>query len=74
VSAAPIDKLALLELLNEAYAAEVAVTPRDEPRIDRSLDSTAFREVTGYVPPMWADMVRALAADPTPYEAARALS
>lgn len=73
VSAAPIDKLALLEMLNEAYAAQVAVTPRDEPRIDRSLDSTVFREATGYLPPTWVEMVRALAADPTPYDAVRAL-
>ena len=74
VSAAPIDKLALLELLNEAFAAHVSVTPRDEPHIDRSLDSTAFRTATGYEPPTWADMVRDLAADPTPYESVRALS
>jgi dTDP-4-dehydrorhamnose reductase len=74
VSAAPIDKLALLELLNEAFAAHVSVTPRDEPHIDRSLDSTAFRAATGYEPPTWADMVRDLAADATPYDSVRALS
>ncbi len=74
VSAAPIDKLALLELLNDAFAAHVRVTPRDEPHIDRSLDSTAFRAATGYDPPTWADMIRDLAGDSTPYESARALS
>jgi dTDP-4-dehydrorhamnose reductase len=74
VSAAPIDKLSLLELLNEAFAAQVRVTPREEPRIDRSLDGSAFREATGYVAPTWADMVQALASDPTPYERARVLT
>ena len=74
VSAAPIDKLALLELLNEAFAAQVSLTPRDEPHIDRSLDSAPFRAATGYEPPTWVDMVRDLAADPTPYESVRALS
>ena len=74
VAAEPIDKLALLELLNEAFAAGVTVKPRDEPRIDRSLDSMDFRTATGYVPPSWAEMVRELADDPTPYEMVRARS
>jgi dTDP-4-dehydrorhamnose reductase len=68
VSAAPIDKLDLLTLLNDAFHTEVAIAPRDEPVIDRSLDSTRFREATGYRPPAWKDMVQELASDPTPYD------
>ena len=68
VSAAPIGKLDLLTLLNEAFHAEVAIAPRDEPVIDRSLDSTRFREATGYRPPAWKEMVQELASDPTPYD------
>ena len=38
----PIDKHTLLHLLNGAFGAGVTITPRDEPRIDRSLDSDAL--------------------------------
>ena len=68
VSAVPIAKFDLLSLLNEAFSAGVAITPRDEPRIDRSLDSQRFRDATGYQPPSWGAMVQELASDPTPYE------
>jgi dTDP-4-dehydrorhamnose reductase len=71
VSAAAIDKHALLGRLNQAFGAGVAITPRDEPRIDRSLDSTRFRTTTGFVPPDWDTMIAELAADPTPYDAIR---
>ncbi|MGD9906500.1 MAG: dTDP-4-dehydrorhamnose reductase family protein [Vicinamibacterales bacterium] len=71
VSAAPIDKLALLHILNDAFAAGVTIAPKDDPAIDRSLDSTRFRAATGFVPPSWASMVAGLAADPTPYESLR---
>ena len=73
VSAPAIDKLALLGRLNEAFAAGITITPRDEPRIDRSLDSTRFQAATGIVPPGWDAMIAALAADVTPYEAIRRL-
>jgi dTDP-4-dehydrorhamnose reductase len=71
VAAAPIDKLALLHALNDAFAAGVTIAPKDDPAIDRSLDSTRFRSATGFVPPSWASMVAGLAADPTPYESVR---
>lgn len=74
VSAAPIDKLSLLDLLDAAFAARVTLVPRDTPRIDRSLDSTRFRAATGYVPPSWDAMVARMAADATPYEDVRTLS
>ena len=68
VSAAPIAKFDLLSLLNDAFNAGVALTARDEPKIDRSLDSQRFRDATGYRPPTWGAMVRELASDPTPYD------
>lgn len=71
VSASPIDKLTLLQALNDAFGAGVAITAKDEPAIDRSLDSARFRTATGFVPPSWASMVAALAADPTPYDTVR---
>jgi dTDP-4-dehydrorhamnose reductase len=73
VSAPAIDKLALLGRLNAAFAAGVTIAPRDEPRIDRRLDSARFQAATGITPPGWDAMIAALAADPTPYEAIRGL-
>jgi dTDP-4-dehydrorhamnose reductase len=71
VSAAPIDKYALLTLLDRAFGTGVTITSRDTPVIDRSLDSARFRRVTGIVPPAWDAMVDAMAADATPYDALR---
>jgi dTDP-4-dehydrorhamnose reductase len=72
VSAAPIDKFALLTLLDRSYGAGVTLTPRDTPAIDRSLDSRRFREVTGITPPPWDALIAEMAADATPYDAVRA--
>jgi dTDP-4-dehydrorhamnose reductase len=67
VSAAPIDKLALLELTREAFGVDIEIEPRDEPVIDRSLDSSRFRARTGWAPRSWPDMLRQAAQDSTPY-------
>lgn len=71
VSAAPIDKLTLLRLLDEAVGAEVGIDPDERLVIDRSLDSSRFRAATGLEPPSWTSMLAALAADPTPYDEIR---
>lgn len=68
VSSEPINKYDLLVLLNEAFGADVMIRRSTELRIDRSLDSKRFREVAGWQPPTWPEMVAALAEDPTPYE------
>lgn len=71
LSADPIDKHRLLQLLDAAYEAGVAITPSDEFRIDRSLDSQRFRAATGIVPPSWESMIEDMASDATPYDAVR---
>ncbi len=63
VSSEPIDKYSLLCLVRDAYGAEIGIEPDDEFAIDRSLDSTRFREETGYRPTAWPLMVEAMAAD-----------
>lgn len=67
VSADPIDKYELLCRLNAAYGSGTRIERSDELKIDRSLDSTRFRNVTGWVAPSWDSMIQDLAADPTPY-------
>lgn len=63
VSAEPIDKFALLSKLAEKLGWDVDLTPSDELVIDRSLDSSRFRERTGWAPPGWDAMLEALAAE-----------
>jgi dTDP-4-dehydrorhamnose reductase len=63
VSGAPIDKESLLRLFGRALHPSCRIEHDDALKIDRSLDSTAFRLRAGYCPPSWADMVEELAAD-----------
>ena len=62
VSAAPIDKLALLRLVATQYGRDTTIEPDDRVVIDRSLDSTRFRQATGYAPPDWPELVRRMHA------------
>jgi dTDP-4-dehydrorhamnose reductase len=57
VSAEPIDKYALLKIVAEVYGRTVEFDVRDEPRIDRSLNSERFRMATGYTPAPWPELV-----------------
>lgn len=63
VSAKPIDKYTLLSELAGHLGWEVDLTPVDEPVIDRSLDSSRFRERTGWQSPTWDEMLEALARE-----------
>ena len=63
VSADPIDKFALLSRLAGHLGWSVDLTPVDEPVIDRSLDSSRFRERTGWRPPSWDQMLEDLARE-----------
>jgi dTDP-4-dehydrorhamnose reductase len=63
VSAAPISKYELLVKLRERLRAQLEIVPVDEPRIDRSLDSTRFRRVFAYQPPAWDPMLDELAGE-----------
>jgi dTDP-4-dehydrorhamnose reductase len=58
VSAEPIDKHALLQLLAHVYGKTTPIEPDDRLVIDRSLDSTRFRQATGYQPAAWPELVR----------------
>jgi dTDP-4-dehydrorhamnose reductase len=63
VSADPIDKYTLLTTAAEHLGWDVNISPADEPAVDRSLDSTRFRERTGWTPPTWNAMLEELARE-----------
>lgn len=58
VSAEPIDKYRLLSLVKEIYGKDIKIVADDGVVIDRSLDSTRFREATGYSPKSWPDLIQ----------------
>ncbi len=66
VSAEPIDKYTLLADLAKFLGWDVDLIPVDQPAIDRSLDSAAFRERAGWIPPSWDAMLEALARESPP--------
>ncbi|MCG2591232.1 SDR family oxidoreductase [Ramlibacter sp. XY19] len=58
VSSAPINKYDLLKLVAESYGKEIRIEPDERLVIDRSLDSRRFRQLTGYTPSAWPELVR----------------
>ena len=68
VSSDPITKYDLLRLIDGAYGTATEIVPRDQVKIDRSLDSSRFRALTGFTSPPWREMIADMAADPTPYD------
>lgn len=64
VSADPIDKYALLCLIDRIYGLGIRIDPDEDFHCDRRLDSTPFRETTGWTPPDWPTMIATMHADP----------
>lgn len=60
VSSAPVSKYDLLRLVAERYGKRIDIEPYDEFVCDRSLDSSKFQALTGYVPPSWPELVAAM--------------
>jgi dTDP-4-dehydrorhamnose reductase len=57
VSAEPIAKYELLKLVAAEYGKDIAIVPDEQLVIDRSLDSNRFREVTGWMPSSWRELI-----------------
>jgi dTDP-4-dehydrorhamnose reductase len=66
-----ITKHDLLILLRDRLELDVEIVADDAVAVDRSLDSTRYREATNRRPPSWPEMVQGLARDPTPYDPIR---
>lgn len=58
VSVKAINKYELLRLIANSYGKSVEIYPDDQLVIDRSLDSTLFRQATGYQPKEWHALIR----------------
>lgn len=63
VSSEPISKYNLLKLIADRYDKQIEIEPYDEFILDRSLDSSAFRSLTGYRPPPWPELVNKMYDD-----------
>ena len=63
VSSEAISKHDLLILVAERYGKDIDIEPYDDFVQDRSLDSTIFRETTGYQPPLWDELVERMHSD-----------
>lgn len=63
VSADPITKFDLLVMIRNAFGMRVEILPWPDIYIDRSLDSSRFREATGFSPRAWSQMIADMAAD-----------
>ncbi len=68
ISSDPIDKLKLLQLIKQAYRANIEIEPFADFIIDRSLNSSKFRKIVDFYPPAWEDMIKMMADDPTDYD------
>lgn len=58
VSAKPINKFDLLQLVAKAYGKDIEINPSEELVINRSLNSDRFKEATGYAPPEWPTLIQ----------------
>jgi dTDP-4-dehydrorhamnose reductase len=73
VSSEPISKYDLLMLSKNFFNKEIDILPNEDFFCDRSLDSSRFREQTGYLPPSWETMIAELATSLPFYNSLRGL-
>ncbi len=57
VSSKPISKYELLKMIARKYGKKIKIESCNEFHCDRSLDSTLFRQETGYLAPSWEKLV-----------------
>lgn len=57
VAAEPISKFELLQLVAQIYGKRIEIVPDDDMVINRSLDSSRFNLITGYMAPAWPAMI-----------------
>lgn len=62
LSAKPINKFDLLTLTAKIYEKSIEIVPDEQLVIDRSLNSTRFRQATGYIAPEWPELIKLMHA------------
>lgn len=67
VSSPAINKYELLKLIRNAYGLNIEIQKDEEFSIDRSLNSDKYREITGFSPLDWQQMIKQMSEDPTKY-------
>lgn len=67
VSADPINKYDLLELIAKIYKKKIEIKPNQEFTIDRSLNYQKFKEATGYTPSSWPKLIEFMHTDKSRY-------
>jgi dTDP-4-dehydrorhamnose reductase len=60
VSAEPISKYELLSLVAKIYGKSIKIKKNNDFEIDRSLDSTRFRDLSGFNPLTWRELVASM--------------
>ncbi len=63
LSADPIDKYSLISKVANAYNKQIVIEKFEDFVIDRSLNSTKFRDELGFVPPSWDELVAYMHSD-----------
>lgn len=57
LSTDPVSKYDLLKMISKTYNKNIEIEPYNDFYLDRSLDSSEFRRLTGYTPPSWPELV-----------------
>lgn len=57
LSSDPIDKFNLLLILNDIWKMEKKIIPNSELKVDKSLDSSKFKNLFNYQPPSWRKQI-----------------
>ncbi len=63
ISSDPINKFELLSLIKEFYQVNIEITEDKTFCIDRSLNSQKYREIAGFAPKSWREMIEIMAND-----------
>lgn len=63
LSVDPIDKFSLISTVADVYNKQIEIEKFEDFVMDRSLNSTKFREETGFVAPSWDELVAIMHAD-----------
>ncbi|CAM4307922.1 dTDP-4-dehydrorhamnose reductase family protein [Vibrio neonatus] len=65
LSVDPIDKYSLISKVADVYNKQIEIEKFEDFVIDRSLNSSKFRDETGFVPPSWDELVAFMHSDYT---------